>query len=66
MIILFGGRTETIASALPLAGRYFAIEMFPPALTGAGDDLLELSGILLNCEIVQAYGTSLFAESALT
>jgi len=65
MIILFGGRTETIAFALP-PGRYFAIEMFPPALTGAGDDLLELSGILLNCEIVQAYGTSFFPESTST
>jgi glycosyltransferase involved in cell wall biosynthesis len=65
------GRKGEVSVPLPLAGGFFDIELSPsfvPALTGAGDDLRELSVTLVKCEIVSADGQriSLFPESSST
>jgi Glycosyl transferases group 1 len=70
-ITLLRGRDGKVSVPLPLAGGFFDIEISPsfvPALTVAGDDLRELSGILVKCEIVHADGRriSLFPESSST
>ncbi|GLR92705.1 MULTISPECIES: glycosyltransferase family 4 protein [Bradyrhizobium] len=70
-VTLLRGRNGKVSVPLPLAGGFFDIEISPsfvPALTGAGDDLRELSGIVVKCEIVHADGQriSLFPESSST
>lgn len=70
-ITLLRGRNGKVSVPLPLAGGFFDIDISPsfvPALTGAGGDLRELSGILVKCEIVHADGQriSLFSESSST
>lgn len=65
------GRNGNVSIAIPESGALFDIELSPtfiPALTGAGDDQRELSGMLVSCAIVNSDGASvvLFPESSPT
>lgn len=65
------GSSGNISVPMPQSGGFFDIDLSPtfiPALTGAGDDLRELSIMLARCEITNSDGTSvvLFPESTTT